>query len=277
MKNKEKFIDEKVSDMEAENSSPKSQEEIMVEQLCEGMEAYEKKTGRVFLSSLSAGLEIGFSFMLIAIVYTFFKGKVADESLFYIGAFAYPVGFILVVLGKSILFTEQTSLLALPVLHKQRSLSELLKLWGWVVFGNLVGGYIIALLVIWVGTSLSVISYDSIAAIATHVSHYDVWVILGSAILAGWLMGLLSWLLTSADDTISRIVIIYVITTIIGLAGLHHSIVGNIEVFAGLLTAKEISFVSYLTFQVTALVGNAVGGVVFVAVLKYRTFAANFG
>ncbi|WP_340202323.1 formate/nitrite transporter family protein [Ascidiimonas sp. W6] len=276
MTNKKTEIEKEVDNLEKHASSSKTQEEILVEQLCEGMETYEKKSGRVFLSSLSAGLEIGFSFLLIAIVYTFFKGKVQDESLSYIGAFAYPVGFILVVLGRSILFTEQTSLLALPVLHKKRSLKELAGLWGLVILGNLIGGYIIALLVVWVGTSLSVISNESIIAIAKHVSHYSMPIILGSSVLAGWLMGLLSWLITSADDTISKITIIYIITTIIGLAGLHHSIVGNIEVFAGLLISEEISFGAYFSFQITALIGNALGGVVFVAVLKYRTFAANF-
>lgn len=86
------------------------------------------------------------------------------------------------------------------------------------------------------------------------------------------MMGIAAWLVTSARDTISRIVLVALITGSIGFLGLHHSIVGNIEVFAALLYGNTVSILSYLTFLVVVLVGNTVGGVVFVAVLKNRTF-----
>jgi formate/nitrite transporter FocA (FNT family) len=56
---------------------------------------------------------------------------------------------------------------------------------------------------------------------------------------------------------------------------LHHSIIGNIEVFSGLLVSSQIKFVDYLIFQSMALVGNAIGGFVFVGLFKYRTFVAS--
>ncbi len=94
----------------------------------------------------------------------------------------------------------------------------------------------------------------------------------GSAILAGWMMGIAAWLVTSARDTISRIVLVTLITGSIGFLGLHHSIVGNIEVFAALLYGSYVTIVNYLMFLVVVLAGNTVGGVVFVAVLKNRSF-----
>ena len=99
--------------------------------------------------------------------------------------------------------------------------------------------------------------------------------ILVSAILAGWLMGLLSWVVTSSKDTISRIFIIYIITAVLSFAGLHHSIVGNVEVFAGLIIPSELTIIDYVSFQAIALLGNAIGGAVFVALLKYRAFVTN--
>ncbi len=92
---------------------------------------------------------------------------------------------------------------------------------------------------------------------------------LGSAVLAGWLMGLLSWLVTSATETTSRILIVALITSLIGLGGLHHSIVGSIEVFVGFLTSDTIGFTDYLYFQSLTTIGNAIGGVFFVAIIKY--------
>ena len=57
--------------------------------------------------------------------------------------------------------------------------------------------------------------------------------------------------------------------------GLHHSIIGSVEVFSGMLSSPDISVLDYLSFQSTALIGNAFGGATFVALLKYRAFVFN--
>lgn len=273
---KKKKIEKKVEDIESKSKPTMSQEEILVAQLCEGIETYEQHKRKVFISALTAGLEIGFSYLLIAILVTFLKDSFSKEALFYMVALAYPVGFIIVVLGKSILFTEQTSLLALPVLHKKRGIMELLQLWGIVIAGNLIGGALMSIIIIWVGTNLGIISYQSVSTIALHVTKHSPIIIFFSAVLAGWLMALLSWLVTSSEETIGKIIIIYMITAIVGFAGFHHSIVGNIEVLAGFLFTDAISIGTYGLFVITALLGNTFGGVFFVALLKYRAFAANF-
>jgi formate/nitrite transporter FocA (FNT family) len=77
------------------------------------------------------------------------------------------------------------------------------------------------------------------------------------------------WLVTSSQDTLSRIFVIILVTSIIGLAGLHHCIVGSIEVFAGLISDNRIPYMDYLKFQVWATIGNVFGGGLFVAILKY--------
>jgi len=260
----------------SKESKPKSHEKILVDQLCEGLETYKEKSAKVFLSAITAGLEIGFSFLLLGILYTILKDRVSHDILFYLLAFVYPIGFIMVVLGRSILFTEQTSLLALPVLHGKRSIGDLFKLWSIVIAGNLIGGYLFAFLGGNIALSLEIISKESIGSIAQHVTKVDIFTLLGSAILAGWLMAVLSWLLSSSKETISRIVIVYIITFTVGFAGFHHSIVGNIEVFAGLMFTSKISILDYLSFQSVALIGNAIGGVFFVAFLRYRTNASGY-
>ncbi len=280
----EEQIDQKQQnqiDNEIENSeSPKkdtakSHGEILREQLSEAHETYEKSPQSLLLSSLTAGLEIGFSYLMICSLFYFLRGKLAEDTVFKMIAFVYPLGFILVVLGRSILFTEQTALLTLPVLNKKRSVASLLRLWALVIIGNLIGGYLIALLLLWLGPNLHLFDEEVVVKIALHVLDFSLGVIFTSAILAGWLMGLLSWLLTSARDTISRIVIIFLITAVMAFTGLHHSIIGSVEIFSGMLSSPEISLGDYLTFQGTALMGNAFGGAIFVALLKYRAFVYN--
>ena len=251
------------------------QDDMLLKQLGEGLDTYHKNKRSTFLSSMMAGLEIGFSYFLVALVFSQFTEIVGERFIPFVAAFVYPLGFILVVLGKSMLFTEQTSLLSLPVISGRKTLVDLVSLWGIVILGNLVGGYIISIFIVWIGPALNVISLSGIARLAEHVSHYSLGTVLGSSVLAGWLMALLSWIVTSTQGVSGKILVIYIITFIISLAGLHHSIVGNIEVFTGLIGSNTISVSEYIFFLVTALTGNAFGGVFFVAILKYGVFIAN--
>jgi len=263
------------SDSDESTKSKKSHGEILKEQICEGQETYNKKPSSIFISSLTAGLEIGFSYLLICALFYFFQDNYEEKTLFKLIALVYPIGFILVVLGQSILFTEQTSLLTLPVLNKKRTVGSLFKIWGLVISGNLIGGFLISLVLIWVGPKLEIFELTTIEKIAVHVTKPNSFIILVSAILAGWLMGLLSWLMSSSTENISRILIIFIITATMSFTGLHHSIIGNVEVFSGLITSPKIGILEYAKFQFFALLGNAIGGAVFVALLKYRAFVYN--
>jgi len=269
-------VDKELDSQDSQDKTmTKTHGEILKEQIIEGCETYDRSKSSILLSSFTAGLEIGFSFLMLCSLFSFLEGKVAEETIFKLIAFVYPIGFILVVLGKSILFTEQTSLLALPVLNNRRSVWSLFQIWGVVILGNLAGGMLIALTVSWLGSGLNLFEAEVIAKIGEHFVDYDILTIFLSAIMAGWLMGLLSWLVTSSKETTAEILIIYVITAVMGFTGLHHSIIGHIEIFAGMLVSDKITFIVYLKTLVTALAGNAVGATVFVALLKYRAFVFN--
>lgn len=277
-KARQKEIDKEINNSANEKKDgTKTHAEVLRDQISDALETYDKKTSSILLSSLTAGMEIGFSYLLLASLFYFLEGKMGEDSIFKMIALVYPLGFILVVLGQSILFTEQTALLTLPVLNKKRTLPSMLRLWGLVISGNLVGGYFIGLLLVWLGPRLEIFDLHVIEIIALHVLKAEMQVVFASAIVAGWLMGLLSWLLASVRDTISQIVFIFLITSVLSFASLHHSIIGNIEVFTGMITSDKVHFIDYLSFQSTALLGNAFGGAIFVALLKYRAFVFNIG
>lgn len=273
---KQRDIDKELSKSNSKGKdTAKTHGEILRNQIIDALETYDKSYQSLFTSSLTAGLEIGFSYLMLCSLYFFLIGKVDDSSIIRIVSLVYPLGFILVVLGQSILFTEQTALLTLPVLNKKRTVGSMLKVWGVVIAGNLVGGYVIAGILLWLGPHLGIFTQEVVVTIAEHVLHADTHAIFVSAIVAGWLMGLLSWLLASSRDTISRIVMIFIITAVMSFTGLHHSIIGSVEIFSGMLSSPDISAWDYISFQSTALLGNAFGGAIFVALLKYRAFVFN--
>ncbi|MDF9798316.1 formate/nitrite transporter FocA (FNT family) [Catalinimonas alkaloidigena] len=243
--------------------------EILKEQIQMALTEYRRHNKALFFSSFSGGLEIGFSLLLMGALYTMFHGTMEKPSLEIALAFAYPIGFIFVILGRSELFTEHTNLAVLPVLNGSVRIANLLELWGIIFIGNLMGGYLFSLILAQMGPAMGVVSKESLYYFADKMVQYDWLITLGSAMFAGWLMGLLSWLVTSSKDTISRIIVIILVTTVIGIGGLHHSIVGSIEVFAGMIVDERITIVDYLHFQTFATLGNILGGTVFVAIVKY--------
>ncbi len=248
---------------------PKEGEEILKEQIQMALTEYRRHNKAVFFSAFSGGLEIGFSLLLMATLYTMFSGTMSEPGLEVALAFAYPIGFIFVILGRSELFTEHTNLAVLPVLNGSARVVNLLELWGVIFVGNLMGGYLFSFLLSQLGPAMGIVSQESLYHFAHKMIQYNWQITLGSAMFAGWLMGLLSWLVTSSKDTISRILVIILVTTVIGICGLHHSIVGSIEVFAGLISDKRITIGDYLHFQLFATLGNIIGGTVFVAIVKY--------
>ncbi|MCB0112053.1 MAG: hypothetical protein KDE53_39290, partial [Caldilineaceae bacterium] len=63
--------------------------------------------------------------------------------------------------------------------------------------------------------------------------------------------------------------LVCLVTTAIGLGKLHHSIVGTVEVLAGLFAAQDITLADFGHFLLWTTIGNSIGGVVFVALIKY--------
>ena len=250
--------------------------EILSRVIHEGEEIFKIKKRAIFLSACIAGLEIGFSYLLICTLYFLLVGKVEENIIFKLFGLVYPLGFIMVILGKSVLFTEQTSVLALPVLNGQRTVLELLSIWGVVIIGNILGGILFVFCVGDLASQLNLFEKDTMVKIGSHILDHSYWVLLLSSVFAGWLMGLLTWILNSTTESQTRILLIVLITGTIGFIGFHHSIVGNIEVFGAFLYTETISLGDYLMFLILTLFGNGIGGAIVVALFQYRIFESHY-
>jgi len=249
---------------------PKEAHEIMYEQIETGLKEYKRSDLGLFLSSLSAGLEVGFSILTIGVIYTLFKNESTTGQLAVMMALVYPIGYIFVITGRSELFTEHTTLATLPVMTGKATLGSLAKLWLLVYTGNIVGGYIFGSITLIFNAEMHLIGKDFFYFVSEKMVKYNVSATLISGIMAGWLMGMLSWLLSSAQDTFSRVVMIFLVTFVISIAGLHHCIVGSIELFMAFFGhANQITPLQFLKFQALTTLGNIIGGVVLVAIVKF--------
>ncbi|RKH42942.1 formate/nitrite transporter family protein [Corallococcus sp. AB050B] len=254
---------------EPEEQPQKSYETILAQQVHQAKQELARPARGLLLSSLAAGLEIGVGPFLMAVLLTLTKGVLSRPVVELLLALGYSVGFILVVVGRSELFTEHTALAVQPVLDRAVPVLKLMRLWGLVLAGNLLGATLFSAFAAYLGPALGVMDRSAIGELAHNVIKHSSGTLFLSAVMAGWLMGLVAWIATAARETISQVVLVGLITLAIGLAHLHHSIAGAVEVLMGVFAGHGASVADFGRFLLLSVLGNAVGGSIFVALLKH--------
>lgn len=255
------------ADSQEEAAPTKSATTILAQEISISTDQLGRSARGLLLSSISGGLDIGFGPVMMVTVVAL-AGATEDPWTRLLMAAFYSLGFVIVILGRSELFTEHTTLAVYPLLSGRATFKRLARLWGLVYTGNIVGTVLFSIGAVSVGVSMNLFTAGDLEYFASSLTRAGWVTMLGSAVAAGWMMGLMSWLVTAARDTIGQIAIIMLVTGAIGWLGLHHSIAGTVEVLLGVF-GGDTSWLSFLRFLVLATVGNAVGGVVFVAALKY--------
>ncbi len=242
--------------------------QILIDELGSGLSEFRRPPLGLLLSSLSGGLDVSFSLLMMLAMWSLVHDSFPPAVTKILVANMYAVGFIFVVLGRSELFTEHTSRAMFPVLSGYATWPALVKLWGLVYAGNLLGVTAFSALLAWLAVPLGVATSESFAALADPLVQRTAPLTLVSGILAGWMMGLLAWLVSACRDTISQMAVVWLVTTSIGLVGMPHAIVGAGEVLVGVMTGSA-TWTEFGRFQLFTTIGNSIGGVVFVAALKY--------
>ena len=229
----------------------------------EGEQELARRSSSVAWSGLGAGLTMGFSLVAEGLL----RAKLPEAPWRdLVTSFGYTAGFLFVTLGRQQLFTETTLTATLPAFHSPRRVSAVARFWAVVFFANVVGTILFAL-----GAALPGVFADdareAFLQIGLRATEGGPVVVFLQAIVAGWLIALMVWLLPAASS--ARFFVIIAATYLIGLAGLAHVIAGSAEV-AYAAVVGGLSWTDYaLGFLVPALLGNAVGGVVLVAALNH--------
>jgi len=221
-----------------------------------------------FWSSVGAGLAIAFSFLAAAAA-----TAAAPEGWGPLAAAAaYPLGFVLVVGGRYQLFTENTLAPVARVLERLSSVPRLLSVWAVILVGNLVGAVAVGLFLAVPGV-LPVRVHEAAPQVMSVVHEISMVSVFGRAMLAGWLVAAMVWLLHRMKKA-SPMLVVWSMTALMPLLQLEHIVVGSVEAVytwrMGLREAWPLFAHLWMT-----LLGNIAGGVLLVTVINHaRTTAA---
>ena len=243
-------------------------EEVFARVLASADHELESSNAYLFWSGLGAGGAIGLTF-IARVVFTDSAGETEPGLL---GNLLYPVGFLIIVLGRYQLFTENTLTPVVLVLTKLASLANLLRLWVVVLAANMIGAVGVAALIAYFDvfdTKRVVLAIE----IGRHAYEAPMAQLVSKGILAGWIVAAMVWLVHCGRDTVSKILFVFLLMYFVGVGGFFHVITSSVEVFYLSFRTDVAFWPLFPLFVAPVLIGNILGGVTFVAILNYAQFA----
>ncbi len=258
---------------EAEERSAPTGEVVYRAIFSEGESELQRPSQALAWSGLAAGLSMSFSFITPALIHAHLPDSQWRPLLVALG---YPVGFLIVILGRQQLFTENTLTVILPLLqHRNRAtFINVVRLWCVVFAANLAGSLVMAFVL----ARTQIVdeeAFRSMVELARHAQTSGFAATLLRGIFAGWLIALTVWLLPFAEA--ARVWVIGVITYVIALAQFSHVIAGAVETAFLVLVGGSSWSEFAMGFLLPALTGNVIGGVLLVAALNHAQVVAGSG
>jgi formate/nitrite transporter FocA (FNT family) len=231
----------------------------------EGQHELKRPSRALAWSGIAAGLSMGFSFVAEAQLRQHLPEAPWTQTVTKLG---YSIGFLIVILGRQQLFTKNTLTVILPLLNRrgQSHLKDVARLWVIVFFANLLG----ALLFAWMLSHSGAFNGDTRAAfdrIGSEMPSGSFVSIALRAVLAGWLIALMIWLLPFAET--ARVWVITVLAYLVGLGHFPHIVAGAVPAFYLVLSGQKTLADCLAGFVAPTFLGNIVGGVAVVAALAH--------
>jgi formate/nitrite transporter FocA (FNT family) len=216
-------------------------------------------------SGIAAGMSISFSVLAQAII----EAHLPDAPWRpLISSFGYSAGFIMAVLSRQQLFTENTITAVLPVMAKPSlgTLWRLGRMWGIVLLANLVGTLVAALFCTF-SPALPEELYQAMLGVSQHLTGHGWFALMFGGITAGFLMAAMVWMIPSADT--AQFYVIALMSYLIALGGFPHIVAGSVEAFLLVLHGDAQASWMAVGFLAPVLVGNTVGGTALFGLISY--------
>ena len=231
----------------------------------DGEKELERDGMALLWSAVAAGLSMSASLMAKGIFHVHLAEVPGGFLLENLG---YTFGFVIVIMARQQLFTENTVTAVLPVMHKPTggNFMLLFRLWVIVLAGNLIG------------TALGALAFNhmpifdeatrqAFTMISEKVMDNSPSEMFANAVISGWIIATMVWMFPYAGA--AKIVVIVMMTWLVALGDLAHIVVGSVEVlylvFAGTLPWQEFLW----PFALPTLLGNITGGTLIFALISH--------
>jgi formate/nitrite transporter FocA (FNT family) len=216
------------------------------------------------LSGFGAGAFMGLSALGTAIALALLDNS--DHARI-ISRMFYPLGFIVVIIGRSQLFTENTLYPVALVLAEKRQFWNTMRLWAVVLPTNVLGAFCFALLASHT-TALDPAFVSTMSMLGAKALAHPATTVFWSGVIGGWIIALAAWLVSASHSVTGSVMVIWMLTYVVGLGDFAHCIASSGEIFVTIMT-HQAPWIAFPQWFFPAVMGNIAGGVCLVTILEY--------
>lgn len=218
--------------------------------------------------AMLAGVFIGF-----AIIFTLkaINGLYLNESpvTTLVGGLTFGVALVLIVYGGAELFTGNTMYFTTSTMRGFTSKMDTFKVWTLCFIGNGLGGLAFALLFSQTGIIQELGMNNWLFAVSETKIHHTTWEIFTRAIFCNWMVCLAIFIPKNMKNELAQIMMMMILVAVFFASGFDH-VIANMALFSLALVVphpEAISFAGAIHNLVPALLGNIVGGAVFMGMV----------
>lgn len=229
-----------------------------------GRDEIKRSNSALAISGLAGGIFMGLTGLGTAVVLAMLGESTAAR---FIAKLFYPLGFIVVIIGRSQLFTENTLYPVALVLAERRHLWNTLRLWSIVLPANIIGAFAFALLCAHTH-ALPDAALQSLVTLGAEALAHPAATIFWSGVFGGWIIATTAWLVSGSHSVTGSVLLIWLLTSVVGLGNFAHCIATSSEIFTTVLRGQA-SYGAYFHWLLFAVLGNICGGVGMVTLIEY--------
>lgn len=229
--------------------------------LTESVEEGLFRLNRTWSSLLATGVVGGIDVSIGVYAMLLIKTNNGSDLL---GALGFTIGFIALTMAGSELFTENFLMPVTAVATDKASWQQVVRLWFGTASGNLVGGLLMVFIMMNAFPDLGERALESGQHFIDRGFGIEMFL---SAILAGIVITLMTWMMLRKPIG-AKLVAAIAASFLLNYGELGHVVVASLEIFAGMFSGSPYGFLDWLPLFLLMAVGNMIGGVGFVTVIR---------
>ncbi|EAR52505.1 putative transporter (formate/nitrite transporter family protein) [Oceanicola granulosus HTCC2516] len=233
----------------------------------DGEEELERTQRSLFWAGIAAGVLISFSVIGEALLRTYLPQ--GQSWTYIVENLGYSFGFLLVILGRMQLFTENTITTVLPFMQAPtlRNLMRVLRLWAIVLGANVVGAFVAGWWLAQVGAMPEEV-IPTIRGLSEHATGMGAWESFVRGVPAGILVAAIVWMMPLVTSG-AEFLVIMVFTWLIALGDFTHVVAGSVEMAFLMIEGGLGAYEGVFDFFLPVFAGNVVGGTLIFAAMAW--------
>lgn len=231
----------------------------------EGEEELSRPMKSLIWSGIAAGVMISFSVVGEAIFRTYLPDAPTSYLIENLG---YSLGFLLVILGKLQLFTENTITTIFPLVRSPRAemFAKVARLWAIVLTANVIGAFFAAAVMVFT-PAIPADILPAVTSLSEHALGFPPFEAFARAIPAGVLVAAIVWMLPQAAGSSFWVVVTF--TWLIAAGDFTHIVAGSVEMWYLLLSGNTGAGDAVFAFFIPVFAGNVIGGSVIFTLMAW--------